>query len=66
MGPTVEDISILYTVYMTQVTYENHPGHNRKKYYIKKVWMPRSGEFGVKIKYANSVAMDLSWIEDTN
>ena len=51
---------------MTQGTYERHRGHNQKKYYIKKVWMPRSGEFGVKIKYANSVAMDLSWIEDTN
>ena len=37
-----------------------------KKYYIKKVWMPKAGDFGVKIKYTNSVAMDLSWIEDTN
>ena len=55
---------------MTQVTYEKHfqnqSGHNRKKYYIKKVWMPKAGDFGVKIKYTNSVAMDLSWIEDTN
>lgn len=38
----------------------------RLQYYIKKVWMPKAGDFGVKIKYTNSVAMDLSWIEDTN